>query len=170
MRLQRNVYQDHEGLWRIRFSGQELKVDRRDGGVNRYECVFPPDLVPLLEEYLTVWRPRLATTGEAHVFLNSKGHPFSANRLTGVVAVSAKRFARVGVTPHLIRDIYATEHLKRYPGDAAGMAKRLGNTIAVVYRHYAHLLDQEADTRADTFLQGALRTENPRDGTTKAAS
>jgi hypothetical protein len=49
------------------------------------------------------------------------------------------------------------------------VAKRLGNTIAVVYRHYAHLLDQEADTRADTFLQGALRTENPRDGTAKAS-
>jgi hypothetical protein len=70
----------------------------------------------------------------------------------------------------MIRDIFATEYLKQYPGDAAGVAKRLGNTIAVVYRHYAHLLDQEADTRADTFLQGALRTENPRDGTTKAAS
>jgi integrase len=170
MTLQRNLYQDHEGLWRIRFRGQELKVDRRDGGVNRYECLFPQDLVPLLEEYLTVWRPRLARVGEEHVFLNSKGHPFSANRLTGVVAVTSMRFTRVGVTPHIIRDIFATEYLKQYPGDAAGAAKRLGNTIAVVYRHYAHLLDQEADTRVDTFLQGALRTENPRDGTTKAAS
>jgi hypothetical protein len=99
MRLQRNLHKDHDSLWRIRFSGQELKVDRRDGGVNRYECLFPPDLVPLLEEYLTVWRPRLAKAGEEHVFLNSKGHPFSANRLTGVVAVTTMRFARVGVTP-----------------------------------------------------------------------
>ena len=120
MTLQRNLYQDHEGVWRIRFSGQELKVDRRDGGVNRYECVFPPDLVPLLEEYLTIWRPRLAKAGEEHVFLNSKGHPFSANRLTGVVAVTTMRFARVGVTPHMIRDIFATEYLKQHPGDAAG--------------------------------------------------
>jgi hypothetical protein len=60
------------------------------------------------------------------------------------------RFARVGVTPHLIRDIFATEYLKQHPGDAAGVAKRLGNTIQVVYKHYAHLLDQEADARADT--------------------
>ena len=169
MTLQRNLYQDHEGVWRIRFSGQELKVDRRDGGVNRYECLFPPDLVPLLEEYLTVWRPRLAKAGEEHVFLNSKGHPFSANRLTGVVAVSTMRFARVGVTPHMIRDIFATEYLKQHPGDAAGVAKRLGNTIQVVYKHYAHLLDQEADTRADSFLQGALRDEDPRDVTPKAS-
>jgi integrase len=170
MTVQRNLYQDHEGLWRIRFSGQELKVDRRDGGVNRYKCVFPPDLVPWLEEYLTIWRPRLATAGEEHVFLNSKGHPFTANRLTGAVAASTMRFARVGVTPHIIRDVFATEYLKQHPGDAAGVAKRLGNTIAVVYRHYAHLLDQEADTRVDTFLQGALRTENPRDVTPKASS
>jgi len=170
MTVQRNLYQDHEGLWRIRFSGQELKVDRRDGGVNRYKSVFPPDLVPWLEEYLTIWRPRLATAGEEHVFLNSKGHPFTANRLTGAVAVSTMRFARVGVTPHIIRDVFATEYLKQHPGDAAGVAKRLGNTIAVVYRHYAHLLDQEADTRADSFLQGALRAEDPRDGTPKAAS
>jgi integrase len=167
--LQRNLYQDHEGLWRIRFSGQELKVDRRDGGVNRYECVFPPDLVPLLEEYLTVWRPRLAKAGEAHVFLNSKGRPFSANRLTGVVAVTTMRFTGVGVTPHLIRDIFATEYLKQHPGDAAGVAKRLGNTIQVVYKHYAHLLDQEADTRADSFLQGALQKHYPSSDTAKAS-
>jgi hypothetical protein len=99
MTLQGNLYQYHEGVWRIRFSGQELKVDRRDGGINRYECLFPPDLVPVLEEYLTIWRPRLANAGEEHVFLNSKGHPFTANRLTGAVAVSTKRFARVGGHP-----------------------------------------------------------------------
>ncbi len=114
--------------------------------------MFPPDLVPLLEEYLTIWRQRLAKAGEAHVFLNSKGHPFTANRLTGAVAVTTMRFARVGVNPHMIRDIFATEYLKQHPGDAAGVAKRLGNTIQVVYKHYAHLLDQEADTRADSFL------------------
>jgi len=119
---------------------------------------------------LTTWRPRLATAGEAHIFLNSKGHPFSANRLTGVVAVTTMRFARVGVTPHIIRDIFGTEYLEQHPGDAAGVAKRLGNTIQVVYKHYAHLLDQEADTRADTFLQGVLRHEDPRDGTPKASS
>jgi integrase len=169
MTLQRNLYQDHEGLWRIRFSGQELKVDRRDGGVNRYECLFPPDLVPLLEDYLTVWRPRLAKPGEAHVFLNSIGRPFTANRLTGVVAVTTMRFARVGVTPHLIRDIFATEYLKQSPGDAAGVAKRLGNTIQVVYKHYAHLLDQEADTRADSFLQGALGDEDGRHAIAQAS-
>ncbi len=156
MRLGQNLYKDHAGQWQIRFSGEELKVGRRDGDVNRYECVFPPDLVPLLEEYVTVFRPLLASAGEDHVFLNSKGHPFSANRLTGVVAVTTMRFTGVGVTPHIIRDVFATEYLKRYPGDAAGVAKRLGNTIQVVYKHYAHLLDQEADTRADTFLQGAL--------------
>jgi integrase len=170
MTLQRNLYQDHEGVWRIRFSGQELKVDRRDGGVNRYECPFPQDLVPLLEEYLTVWRPRLANAGEEHVFLNSKGHPFSANRLTGVVAVTTMRFARVGITSHIIRDVFATEYLKQHPGGAAGVAKRLGNTVPVIYKHYAHLLDQEADTRADAFLQGALRDGHPRNGTSKTSS
>jgi len=99
-------------------------------------------------------------------FLNT----LSANRLTGVVAVTTMRFTGVGVTPHIIRDIFATEYLKQHPGDAAGVAKRLGNTVPVIYKHYAHLLDQEADTRADSFLQGALRAENPRDGTPKAAS
>lgn len=97
------------------------------------------------------------------MFLNSKGRPFTANRLTGAVAVTTMRFVRVGITPHLIRDVFATEYLKQHPGDAAGVAKRLGNTIQVVYKHYAHLLDQKADTRADTFLQGVLRDEQHRD-------
>jgi integrase len=118
---------------------------------------------------LTVWRPRLATAGEEHVFLNSKGHPLTANRLTGVVAVTTMRFTRVGVTPHLIRDIFATEYLKQHPGDAAGVATRLGNTIPVVCKHYAHLLDQEADRRADTFLPGALGEQRPREVTPKAS-
>ena len=50
------------------------------------------------------------------------------------------------------------------------MAKRLGNTIQVVYKHYAHLLDQEADTRANIFLQGTLRDQLPREVAPKAAS
>ena len=52
-----------------------------------------------------------------------------------------------------------------YHLDAAGVAKRLGNTIQVVYKHYAHLLDQEADARADRFLDGALQAKCPREVT-----
>jgi integrase len=59
----------------------------------------------------------------------------------------------VAVTPHMFRDIFATEYLNENPGDAAGVARRLGNTVATVYRHYAHLLNASADARADSWLR-----------------
>jgi integrase len=159
MRLKHNLFQDHAGCWRIRFRGTELKVARKMGALNVYECAWPEDLISELEEYLTIWRPHLAPDGEDHVFLNSNGRIWSDTHLCNRIAIATKRFIGVGVTPHMFRDIWATEYLKQYPGDAAAVAKRLGNTIEMVYRHYAHLLDGDADTRASQFLQDRMSLE-----------
>ena len=36
-------------------------------------------------------------------------------------------------------------------GDFIGAAKRLGDTIETVMKHYAHLLDDEAEAKGDAF-------------------
>ena len=76
MLLGRNLYQDHAGVWQIRFVGTELKVASRRGQTNRYEFPFPQDLVPLLEEWLKDWRPKVAGPDETHVFVNARGKPY----------------------------------------------------------------------------------------------
>jgi hypothetical protein len=154
MGLGKNLYQDHTGVWQIRFVGTELKVAIHRGQVNRYEFPFPTDLVGWLEAWLQDWRPRLAKPDESHVFLNSRGHPFMRPKeITDLISRATYRFTGVGVTPHMIRDIWATEYLSQYPGDIAGAARRLGNTETMVLLHYAHIIKRDVDARAETFLR-----------------
>jgi hypothetical protein len=156
MQLERNLFRDHSGTWQIRFLGAELKIDRVGGTLNRYEFAFPADLVGALEEWLNVWRPKLATPGESHVFLSMPGRPFVNHAHIGEAFCRlTHRFTGVPVNPHNIRDIWATEYLNA-TGDVAGCARRLGNTIQMVMLRYAHIIKKDADARADTFLQGTF--------------
>jgi hypothetical protein len=161
MQLGRNLFQDNAGVWQIRFVGTELKVAMRRGQVNRYEFPFPADLVGLLEEWLNDWRPRVTTErSKEYVFINSRGNPFAmARHISDMMARTTYRFTGIGVTPHLIRDIWATEYLRRYRGDIAGAARRLGNTEAMVLAHYSHIIKEDVDERAEAFLQGTFAPE-----------
>jgi integrase len=154
MLLGKNLYQDNAGVWQVLFVGAELKVAQRRGQENRYEFPFPSDLVPLLEEYLQEWRPKIARPDDLHVFMNSHGNPFTVAKEVGeLIARVTYRFTGVAVTPHMIRDIFATEWLERYPGDVAGVARYLGNTEAMVWAHYAHIIKRDVDQRAEAFRQ-----------------
>jgi hypothetical protein len=55
------------------------------------------------------------------------------------------------------------------PLSGAATAPRPHATAQVMDQQDAHLRDQEAETRADTFLQGALRDEGQCDVTPKAS-
>jgi len=141
----------------IRFVGTELKVAQVRGTLNRYEFPFPADLVPLLEEYLQTWRPKLATEGDTFVFLNSRGkHLTQQKQVCEMMSRTTYRFTGVGVTPHMIRDIWATEYLEHRPGDVGGCARRLGNRPETVMAHYAHILQASADARAEDFLHATF--------------
>lgn len=160
MQLGKNLYQDHAGTWQIRFVGAELKIDTVGGTINRYEFPFPADLVALLEEWLRDWRPRLATSDEAHVFLSFTGRPFGdPSHLGASISHMTYRFSGVSVNPHLIRDIWATEYLNA-TGDIAGCARRLGNTIQMIMQRYAHIIKKDADARADAFMHGIFANGN----------
>jgi integrase len=154
MQLGKNLYQDHAGVWQIRFVGAELKVAHERGAVKRYEFPFPADLVPLLEEWLQDWRPNLAAPDEPHVFVNSRGRPFiQAGIISDMIGRITYRFTGVSVNPHMIRDIFATEYLRKFRGDISGAARRLGNTEAMIIKTYAHILKEDVDERTEAFLR-----------------
>jgi hypothetical protein len=149
-----HLVQRPDRQWQWQFRGKDLKIERRNGQENELSAIVPPDIQPRLEEWLTVWRPRLCPSPqESHVFLNRAGKPFTRNGITRLVETITWRYSGVAVTPHMFRDIFATEYLNENPGDAAGVARRLGNTVPTVYRHYAHLLNASADARADSWLR-----------------
>src|SRR4029453_7379153 len=67
MRLGDNLRKDTQGHWRITFHPEQLKIARKRGKDNVFALPFPPQLIPVLEDYLALWRPiLLAKAGHPH--------------------------------------------------------------------------------------------------------
>jgi hypothetical protein len=92
-----------------------------------------------------------------HVFLTKTGWPMRDFQIASLVKSATFRFTGVAVTPHLIRDIWATEYLQAHPGDYETVADRLGNTVPVVIRYYGHIQKAHAQAKADAFNRGKFR-------------
>jgi len=162
MCLQENLRPCPDGTWEIIFRGDELKIDQRNGQENVLPFDFPADLQDLLQEWLTLWRPRLASPSETHVFLNVRGKPFTENQIRDMIKHTTWRFSaqvnygrHVAVTPHMIRDIFATT-LVREKKELVSAAKMLGNTVGVVAKHYAHLLEKDTQRELTPWIKEQL--------------
>lgn len=167
----RNLY-TRDGAWRIRFRGEELKIAEVGGEEHFIEYEFPPDLVPLLEEWLHKWRPILivrqrseATRDERlngdqeYVFLNSWGSPLSDHLLTRFFKTVTYKFTGVAVNPHMFRTIFATEIIKA-TNDFSLAAYMLGNRVKTVIDTYAYLLDEDCAKRASEWVTRRLQNES----------
>src|SRR5574341_392883 len=168
----RNLYK-REGKWYIRFVATELKISHRKGEVHRIEHEFPNDIVPLLEEWLSQWRPILISfqtsdhsgservgSGQEFVFLNSVGTPLTLDQVTWAFQSATYKFTGVAMNPHMVRTIWATEYIKSTRNfiDAAYM---LGDTVETVLQSYAKLLDEDCEKRAKVWLAQILNDELP---------
>jgi len=168
----RNLYR-REGKWYIRFVAAELKISHRKGEVHRVEHEFPDDIVGLLEEWLSQWRPILISfqkgghsgservgSGQELVFLNSVGAPLTLDQVTWAFHSATYKFTGVAMNPHMVRTIWATEYIKSTRNfiDAAYM---LGDTVETVLESYAKLLDEDCEKRAKTWLSTTLNAEPP---------
>jgi integrase len=158
MRLDRNLLRTSHGF-DVRFVGKELKIGFRDGKENVYQRPIPDDLVPLVEEWLTVWRPRrLNGLDSPFVFVNRQCGPFTSEMLKETFKRTVYRFTGQYMTPHLVRDSWATEYLAE-EGDVAGAAEMLGDTVETVIRHYAHILRRRAQDETGKWLQNHLQKD-----------
>jgi hypothetical protein len=176
-----------DGSWYIRFSGPELKIESRRGKVNSVLHRVPGELTWLVEEVLTVWRPlitevpyQLPQSGETGslsyqeppqtkapkskkslqdvlLFLTSECKPTKRDNIRDWVKSTTYVYSRVAVYPHLIRDIWATTYIK-HTGDFIGAAMRLGDLVETVMKHYAHVLDDDAQAKGDVFNEGLFGT------------
>lgn len=168
----RNLFK-RDGKWYIRFVGRELKISHVKGEVHRVDHEFPGDLVDLLEEWLSRWRPILLSfqkascagrehleSGQEFVFLNSVGTPLTQQQVTWAFESATYKFTGVAMNPHMVRTIWATEYIKSTRNfiDAAYM---LGDTVETVLRSYAKLLDQDCEERAKAWLSKTLNDEPP---------
>jgi integrase len=156
------------GEWTLRFTGKELKVAMRNGRVNTFEVplsrLYPNDgptpdtLIPTLEAFLTDYRPLLPNAKTSpYLFLTCRGNPYSSRTLGVEITSAMERRAGTRVNPHVIRDIVATTLLKQTK-DYDMVAALLGNTVAMVMKHYAHLIPEEQIALATSELGKILRT------------
>ena len=62
LRLGRHLMRDRDGDWQLHLQGEDLKIGSRGGQVNTYDLnltTYCPEAIPLLDEWLTVYRPKL---------------------------------------------------------------------------------------------------------------
>jgi hypothetical protein len=181
-----------DGSWYIQFSGPELKVGMRRGKINSVLHRVPSELTWLVEEVLTVWRPIITgipyrlpdegkcgpksyqepsqtkastskkDTGNVLLFLTRDCKPANRDTIRFWVESTTYAYTGIAVYPHLIRDIWATTYIKE-TGDIPGAAKRLGNTVEITLKHYAHLLDEEAEEKGDAFNRKLFGLDSEQD-------
>jgi site-specific recombinase XerD len=160
LKLDRNLYQDHEKHWHLHFRGAELKIGMRGPKINEYHVDltdYCPDLIPVLEEFINIHRPKLPSAAASKcLFLTRMGRPFTSGHLGvelrfAVGTRTGKRFY-----PHLIRSIWATEYLERTQ-DFTTASVLLGDTLREVMKTYYDVVNKDHHAKAKAFLSSALR-------------
>jgi Phage integrase family len=107
-------------VWQFRFSPDETKTG------HDVHCVLPQRLVPLLEEYLAVHRPRLVVgTDPGTLFVNEHGQALTKAMIRNLVSRLTLKYGGRIVTPHLLRDVYAYMWLELAPEDYLTLSKLL---------------------------------------------
>jgi hypothetical protein len=163
MQLGENLHQDAQGLWRITFRGEQLKVATKRGQANIFDLPFPQDLVPLLEDYLDTWRPILLrgrTNRESppslepnpYVFLTSNATPYNYQNLKQSTKDIVYRYTGKHWHPHIIRTVWATEWIKKTHGDFYTAAIMLNDRLDTVITKYTHLLEEDVAEKADRLI------------------
>ena len=163
LRLDKSLYQDQAGDWHVHFAGADLKIGERQGRVNTYHVnltSYCPEFIPVLEEFLRDYRPRLpGFAASPFLFLTSRGRPFDKETLRTELSLAvAMRTAGQRFYPHLIRSIWATEYLEDNPGDFATVAEMLGDTLAVIMKTYFDIDHKRQQAKASTWQRGSLAT------------
>ena len=159
LHLGRHLYQDAAGHWQLAFSGDDLKISTRQGRVNTYQVDltdYCDDLIPVLEEFLAVHRPRLpGAMPTGPLFLTKHGTAYTAKGIRYELADHVAMRTNQRFYPHLVRTIWATEYLKKTQ-DFTTAAVLLGDTVEVVMKTYYDLVHKDQHAKAKAFLSEAL--------------
>jgi hypothetical protein len=162
IRLGHNLYQDTQtGHWHLHFRGDELKIGTRGQKVNEYHVNLTDDttgLVPVLEEFLDVYRPLLPGAQQSpFLFLTRVGKPFSAGALGVQLKTAVAMRTGIRFYPHLVRSIWATTAIAK-KAEPATIAVALGDTVQTVMSTYYDVDTKDQRTKAKAFLDAELRT------------
>lgn len=152
-----SIYRTAGGQWRIRIALANLKngVSKRNIGV--YDVPVATWLHSRLDDYVNTVRPQLVNDEDpGYLLLTDDG-----KRLRGfskLVARLTRNYIQgcIGFGPHGFRHIVATDWLKRNPNDFLTVSELLGDTVETVIREYAHLKQDTAFSRYESYVSALL--------------
>jgi hypothetical protein len=156
MEIPKNLSKGQDGIWRLRYAGDELKISQRGGRLNRFEVPWPPELIDHLEEYLHDFRPLLPNADhEAHVFLSAKGRPLPQNTLEKRLFETVYVRLHKRLYPHLLRTLWVDRWLLN-GGDVSTAAYMLNDSVQTVLARYHELRGVDHVEKAYAFNQTVL--------------
>jgi hypothetical protein len=136
--LKTNLRQVNGG-YRWHFEGDELKIATRGGLPNTLDIKIDDDMVPYLEEYLHVWRPKLPhADDDQHVLLGLRGEGgmLTPKTLCAKVKVHVFRLGGKRLFPHLLRTIFMSNNLSAGV-DINSIAYAMNDKPATVWKYNA---------------------------------
>jgi hypothetical protein len=151
------LYQDDQGIWQLRYQGDQLKIGERRGKTNEFHVPFPPDLVPHLEEYLRDFRPNIPNADrDPHLFLGQNGTPLSRHSIWDRFASTVYAYLGKRLYPHLLRTLWTDAYLLASDGDIDTAAYMLNDKPETVLQHYHELRADQQVLKAYAFNEAIL--------------
>lgn len=143
-----------EGVYVLRFEGPEMK--------NRepYEAEYPEELTPLIDTWLTRYRPRLLRGNVTdRYWLSRNGNPMNARNLYARVTRTTEFAFGKPVNPHLFRDMAMTDMAHMRPELIRAMADLLHHrSYKTGERHYNQAGSIAASRRHNATLKRIRKT------------
>ncbi|MBL7074550.1 site-specific integrase [candidate division KSB1 bacterium] len=155
-KYENNVWKDSEGIWRIKFEGQETKTG------NKIIFQFPPKFVTVLEEYIDKYRPVLIkNTNTDLLFPSRNGKELPCTSVIRLIKGLCHKHLGKDINPHLFRDILATSYILENPKDYLTVSKILGHSnINTTLKMYSHFECANAAEAFDKFFDSSMKNKS----------
>lgn len=143
LELDRTFIKDEKnGVWVMKHGPDDYKTGKTYG--DRPMLVLTPELVPAIDEFLSLWRPCLNPTSQSVFVQPRTGKPLTQDSVYQIVSRACYRFTGKRTNPHLLRDMIVT-HVRE--SDAS--EKEL-EALALYMGHSIHMQRSSYDRRTLT--------------------
>ncbi|MEM7024752.1 MAG: tyrosine-type recombinase/integrase [Pseudomonadota bacterium] len=145
--------------WWLQFGAAETK-ERRP-----LELCWPSILTPLLEQYLSAWRPCLLRAESDALWISNRGRPMTDQAVYCQVVQVTKTMLGRPVNPHLFRDSALTAAAEHSPEQVALVSRLLGHcSLKTGEQHYNHARQLIAQRRYHADLLRLIDDRKPPSG------
>jgi hypothetical protein len=118
------------------------RAGRHQRRINKWDELFPRSLLPQLQEWLTLWRPRLIPDPSyPYVFIGRWGEPYDTPSMSRLVertvwtCTQDRPGGPVAINPHAIRSFWVTQ-MTIAGLDFATLTRIFGDSVSVTWERY----------------------------------